>query len=137
MDLFFFDIALLYYYTNLDLSINCCLFSGDICLYFGILLHFWLLLNYYVKFLRFLYFFSNLLPAKSLVVSAAFKLLLNCFLNLLFLVADSLICKLYFNIWKLLNANLLVQFLINYQMVCWEQMYTKLLNHVDNCCWQY
>ena len=36
MDLFFFDIRLLYYYTNLDLSINCCLFSGDIYLSFGI-----------------------------------------------------------------------------------------------------
>ena len=34
--LLFFDIPLLYYYTNLNSSIICCLFSGDIYLSFGI-----------------------------------------------------------------------------------------------------
>ena len=33
-NLLFFDIPLLYYYTNLNLSIICCLFSGEIYLFF-------------------------------------------------------------------------------------------------------
>ena len=32
----FFGISLLYYYTNLNSSIVCCLFSGDIYLSFGV-----------------------------------------------------------------------------------------------------
>ena len=38
----FFDIPLLYYYanTNTNLSITCCLFSGDIYLSFGIFISF-------------------------------------------------------------------------------------------------
>ena len=39
-NLLFFDIPLLYYYTNLNLSIICCLFSGDIYLSFGISISF-------------------------------------------------------------------------------------------------
>ena len=35
-NLLFFDIPLLYYYTNLNSSIICCLFSGDMYLSFGI-----------------------------------------------------------------------------------------------------
>ena len=36
INLLFFDIPLLYHYTNLNSPIMCCLFSGDICLCFGI-----------------------------------------------------------------------------------------------------
>ena len=36
INLLFFDIPLLYYHTNLNSSIICCLFSGDIYLSFGI-----------------------------------------------------------------------------------------------------
>ena len=35
-NLLFFDMPLLYYYSSVNLSIICCLFSGDICLSFGI-----------------------------------------------------------------------------------------------------
>ena len=35
-NLLFFDVPLLYYYINLNSSIICCLFSGDIYLSFGI-----------------------------------------------------------------------------------------------------
>ena len=35
-NLLLFDILLLYYYTNLNSSIIYCLFSGDVCLSFGI-----------------------------------------------------------------------------------------------------
>ena len=35
-NLLFFGIPLLYYYINLNLSINCCLSCGDIYLPFGI-----------------------------------------------------------------------------------------------------
>ena len=35
-DLLFFDMALSYYYINLNASIICCLSSGDIYLSFGI-----------------------------------------------------------------------------------------------------
>ena len=40
LTLLFFDISLLYYYTNLNSSIICCLFSGDIYLSFGIFISF-------------------------------------------------------------------------------------------------
>ena len=36
LNLLFFNIPLLYYYTNINSSVICCLFSGDIYLSFGI-----------------------------------------------------------------------------------------------------
>ena len=69
----FFDISLLYYYTSLNLSVVCCLFTGDIYLSFG---------NCYSSFSSlfcvFLDFFETfilsaiLLPIKLSVASAVF-----------------------------------------------------------------
>ena len=39
-NLLFFDIQLLYYYTDLNSSIICCLFSGDVYFYFSIFILF-------------------------------------------------------------------------------------------------
>ena len=39
-NLLFFDIPLSYYYNNLNLSVTCCLFPGDVYIYFGISISF-------------------------------------------------------------------------------------------------
>ena len=69
--LLFFDLPLLYYYINLNLSIICCFSSRDICLSFGIPVSrstvsevFWV--DFFVILL------ATLLPIKSPVASAAF-----------------------------------------------------------------
>ena len=77
----FFDILLLDYYTNLNLSIICCLFSDDIYLSFGIAL-----LAFSVECLSFEYnsfgdfeilviLSAILLPIKSSVASVVFECL--------------------------------------------------------------
>ena len=74
-NLLFFDIPLLYYYTNLNSSIICFLFSGDIYLSFGFSIS--LLALLFCNSLE--YFFETLvilsavlLPIKSAVASAVF-----------------------------------------------------------------
>ena len=80
INLLFFDIPLLYCYTNLNSSIICCLFSGDMYLSFGIsisslALSFCSFLdcNSVEDFLEiFVILSAILLPIKSLVASAVF-----------------------------------------------------------------
>ena len=75
-NLSFFDIPFLYYYTNLNSSINCCLFSGDIYLSFGISISF-SSCNSLEDFLEILGILSAiLLPIKSPVASAVFQIAL-------------------------------------------------------------
>ena len=82
-NLLFFDIQLLYYYTDLNSSIICCLFSGDIYFYFSIFILFsfafecnsfealceW---NCFRDFAILLILSAILLPIKSPVASAFF-----------------------------------------------------------------
>ena len=77
-NLLFFDIPLLYYYTNLNSSIICCLFSGDMYLSFGasdssLASLFCERLEDFFKTLVILS--AILLPIKSPVASAVFGLL--------------------------------------------------------------
>ena len=76
-NLLFFDIPLLYYYTNLNSSIICCLSSGDMYLFL------WVVIstsssvssfgNFLLDFLEALVILSAiLLPIKSPVASAVF-----------------------------------------------------------------
>ena len=74
-NLLFFDIPLLYYYTNLNSSIICCLSSGDMYLFFG--MSFGLALpasdSLFGVFLEtFVILSAILLPVKSPVASAVF-----------------------------------------------------------------
>ena len=67
----FFDISLLYYYISLNSSIICCLFSGDIYLFFGASDS--SLASLFLDFLeRFVILSAILLPTKSPVASAVF-----------------------------------------------------------------
>ena len=77
INLLFFDIPLLYYYTNLNTSIIYCLFSGYTYLSFGISIS--LLASSLCEgksledfFQRFLILSAILLPIKSPVASAVF-----------------------------------------------------------------
>ena len=79
INLLFYDIPLLYYYTNLNLSIIFCLFSGDIYLSLGISLSYALVA---VSELFSCEFFETpvtllpiLLPIKSSVASSVFALI--------------------------------------------------------------
>ena len=73
-NLLFFDIPLLYYYTNLNSSIIYCLFSGDIYLSFGISILFsFFNCNSLGDFFETLVILSAiLLPIKSPFASAVF-----------------------------------------------------------------
>ena len=70
-NLLFFDITLLYYYTNLNSSIICCLFSGDMYLSFGTCISSFCssLEDFFEKFTI---LSALLLPIKSPVASAVF-----------------------------------------------------------------
>ena len=74
----FFDISLLFCYTNLNSSIICCLSSGDIYLFLGVALSTStsvssLLCNYLADFFKTRVILSAiLLPIKSPVASAVF-----------------------------------------------------------------
>ena len=72
-NLLFFDIPLLYFYTNLSSSIICCLFSGDISFFW----YFYFVLIFWEQFFRRLFetlviSSAILYPIKSSVVSAVF-----------------------------------------------------------------
>ena len=74
-NLLFFDIPLLYCYTNLNSSITCCLFSEDMYLSFGISISslgvfFCSSLEYFFQI--FIILSAILLPIKSPVASATF-----------------------------------------------------------------
>ena len=76
-NLLFFDIPILYYYTNLNSSIICCVFSGDVYLSFRISISSLASLFYVCSSLEeFLEVFVTLsaisLPNKSPVASAVF-----------------------------------------------------------------
>ena len=78
-NLLFFDIPLLYYYNTLNSSIICCLFSGDMCLCFGVCDS--SLASLFCE--RFQDFFETLvilsaifLPIKSPIASAVFRIAL-------------------------------------------------------------
>ena len=71
--LLFFDIPLLYYYTNLNSSIICCRFSGDIYLSFGFTISLIALSKLFCEYFETVVILSVvLLPIKSPVASAAF-----------------------------------------------------------------
>ena len=72
-DLLFFDISLSYYFINLNLSMICSLFSGDIYIFLQVYL-FCLkpLLKYFCAFGTFVILLAFLLPIKSPVASAVF-----------------------------------------------------------------
>ena len=77
----FFDIPLLYYYTSLNSSIICCLFSGDIYLSFGApdssLTSLFCESHFDEDFLETLVILSAIvLPIKSLVASDVFQIAL-------------------------------------------------------------
>ena len=74
INLLFFDIALLYYYTNLNSSIICSLFSGDIYVFIGFSISFsFCERDSLVNFLESLVVLSAiLLPIKSPVASSVF-----------------------------------------------------------------
>ena len=76
-NLLFFDIPLLYYYTNHNSSIICCIFSGDIYLSFGVSESSFASLfcerNFVLDFFETLLILSTiLLPTESPVASAVF-----------------------------------------------------------------
>ena len=76
-NLLFFDTPLLYYYTNLNSSIICCLFSGDMYLFLGVAYYTSISVssfgNSFVDFFETLVILSAiLLPIKSPVASAVF-----------------------------------------------------------------
>ena len=70
-NLLFFDIPLLYYYTNLNSSIICCIFSGDIYLSFGISSSLFASSKSFCEDV-FVMFSTMLLPIKSRVAYAVF-----------------------------------------------------------------
>ena len=73
-NLLFFDIPLLYCYTNLNSSITCCLSFGDIYLFFGLSASVSLFRNSLVDFFETVVILSAiLLPIKSPVASAIFE----------------------------------------------------------------
>ena len=74
-NLLFFDIPLSYYYSNLNSSIICCRFSGDMYISFGISISsvaslFYRFLGSFLEI--FVILLAILLPIKSSVASAAF-----------------------------------------------------------------
>ena len=70
--LLFFDIPLLYCYTNLNSSIIYCLSSGDMYLFFFVVRHFSSFCNSLGDFKALVILSAVLLPIKSPVASAVF-----------------------------------------------------------------
>ena len=72
-NLLFLDIALLYYYTSINSSISCCIFSGNICLSFSMSSSLLIVFKLFCEvFETFVILPAILLPTESPVASAVF-----------------------------------------------------------------